>query len=1267
MGRYFVLGEVGVMDEQRGQAYLQLIQELLSCPSGEEPAVLQRNQNLIDTGLVQVMGQVIKILQEQGGENEARFLENITEQLAKSLKGQTTSEQQSDSDVMDFLMQVLQVIEQTPDPQIVYPLLEENLDKINFSLLESLENWAKKISKFNPEEQQILARVFFDLGRLFEQFPFNRLEVLEIAISSYGIAKQVFSRNRFTQEWAAIQNNLGNTYAERIRGDRDKNLEKAIFSYRLALQIYNPHNFLQEWATAHNNLATSYTERIRGEKAENLEQAILNYELALQAYSRRDFPEEWAMTHNNLATAFKNRIQGKKAENLEQAILNYELALQVYTYEDFPRKWAITQNNLSNAFSDRIRGEKKDNLEKAILALECSLKVRTREHYPQEWAMTQNNLATAYIARIKGKKDKNIEKSITLLELALQIYRRDKFPNDWAMTQSNLAIAYYSRIQGKRSENIEKAITSYQLALQIYRHDKFTYDWAKNQSDLATAYYSRIHGERLENIEKAIAGYQLALKVRTEEQFPEDWANTQHNLAAAYISRLKGSKSENIEKAITSYQLVLKVRTREAFPEGWSATQNNLAAAYIYRLKDDRLENIEKALIALHLSLQVRTRNSFPQDWAETHNNLAAAYAFRIKGNGSKNLEKAIAALQLSLQVYTHDDFPQDWAKIQNNLASIYCRRIQGQKLVNTKRAISIYWQALTVRKPDSFPNDCRKTARNLANLYADNHRYQDSLHPYQLALTATENLYQASISRFGQEAELKETNDLYRRAAYAHAKTNDLQHALEILEQGRARGLSETLQRDRANLDQIEQQNPELFNRYQTAANTLRNLEAIERSNQLTNENWSKSNADQATQTRAELKTCIAEIRQIPGYETFLALPTFADITQSLQPHRPLIYLTITPSGSLALILTPTESEPTINAIWLDNLNESDLIKLLNEQWLPASRNISKNFPNWLNTIDTITRQLWDQVMETIVNHLETQHITQATLIPTGYLSLLPLHAAWTEDPNTKTGRRYACDKICFTTAPNARSLQTAQAIAKNTSVSTLLAIDDPTHNDPNQGNLPSSAAEVTTAVATFPSQAKTLAHNQATREAVLAEIPNHNVLHFSCHGYANFNEPLKSGLAMANQEILSLSDLFNLKLDGVRLAILSACETGLPGTELPDEVVSLPTGLLQAGVAGVVASLWSVSDLSTMLLLTRFYDFWHNDNLEPAKALHQAQQWLRDTTNDEKLDYYDPQVNANTRIPKAIARDIYNRLYDADHNFAHPFHWAAFTYTGV
>jgi CHAT domain-containing protein len=151
-----------------------------------------------------------------------------------------------------------------------------------------------------------------------------------------------------------------------------------------------------------------------------------------------------------------------------------------------------------------------------------------------------------------------------------------------------------------------------------------------------------------------------------------------------------------------------------------------------------------------------------------------------------------------------------------------------------------------------------------------------------------------------------------------------------------------------------------------------------------------------------------------------------------------------------------------------------------------------------------------------------------------------------------------------------------------------------------------------------------------------------------------------------------LTLKDLLALNLakyNGIRLAILSACETALPGLDNIDEVVSLPVGLMQAGVAGVIASLWSVSDLSTMLLLTKFYELWREQHLPADQALRQAQIWLRDSTNDEKVIEFQTAID-NTRMSPATAQQLYNELaWDPknERSFAHPFHWAAFSYTGI
>jgi CHAT domain-containing protein len=306
---------------------------------------------------------------------------------------------------------------------------------------------------------------------------------------------------------------------------------------------------------------------------------------------------------------------------------------------------------------------------------------------------------------------------------------------------------------------------------------------------------------------------------------------------------------------------------------------------------------------------------------------------------------------------------------------------------------------------------------------------------------------------------------------------------------------------------------------------------------------------------------------------------------------------------------------------------------------------------------------------MGPLVDYLKKLGVHHIFLIPTGNLIFLPLHAAWTEDATSPTGRHYGLDTIQFSYIPNAQSLQAARAIADRTSTHSLLAVEEPCPTKADE--LPNAVHEVQTAIASFPNYTL-LCHEQATRSAMQALLPQHTALHFSGHGFAKLDSPLDSGLVMANDEILTLRDLLDLKLPGIRIAILSACETGLPGTQLPDEVISLPTGLLQAGVAGVVASLWSVADISTMMLLVRFYTLWQEENPEPAAALCLAQQWVRDTTNGEKLAYFKSlmQKSSISKIPNSTVDYLYKTLIlspPGDRDFAHPFHWAAFSYVGV
>jgi len=173
------------------------------------------------------------------------------------------------------------------------------------------------------------------------------------------------------------------------------------------------------------------------------------------------------------------------------------------------------------------------------------------------------------------------------------------------------------------------------------------------------------------------------------------------------------------------------------------------------------------------------------------------------------------------------------------------------------------------------------------------------------------------------------------------------------------------------------------------------------------------------------------------------------------------------------------------------------------------------------------------------------------------------------------------------------------------------LLAVDEPRLVSARR--LPNSAREVAAVGARFESS-RVLSGESATLQGVLQWMQNYAVLHFSCHGRARLDQLLESGLVLAHDQVLTLCAIMDLRLQGARLAVLLACETGLPQLDPPDEAISLPTGLVQVGVPGVVALLWPVSDQSTSVLMGRFYELWKGRGMCLDEALRQAQLCTRD-----------------------------------------------------
>ena len=622
------------MNEQRQQAYLNLIRSLLDSPSGEEPKILAANQELLDAGFMQTVEEVAVRFSQQGNNKTANWLRNLANYLRETLNLDNKVDLQSlsEEEIQKYYQFLMQVLKATSDskgnPQVVYPFLAKNTDKLDEVLAEILRRWGtNSLGEAKAEEAEYLAQVIFNFSNLIQQFPL---------------------------------------------GDKASNMEIAINGYEVVLTVCTREAWHKNWAVTQNNLGFAYNQRIKGDKADNIENAIAAITATLTVYTREALPQDWAITQNNLAYAYKERIKGDKAENIENAIAASAAALTVYTKEAFPFEWARTQTNLAAAYTERIKGDKADNIENAIAAITATLTVYTREAFPHDWAKNQNNLGVAYRDRIKGDKAENTENAIAASAAALTVYTKEAFPFEWAMAQNNLAVVYRERIKGDKAENTENAIAASAAVLTVFTTEALPFHWAKTQINLAGAYTERIKGDKAENIENAIAASTAALTVSTREAFPFEWAMTQNNLGLAYRERIKGDEAENIENAIAAYTAALTVFTRKAFPQYWAMMQSNLGIAYRERIKGDEVENIEKAIAAYDAALTIYTKDALPLDWAITQNNLAGVYRDRIKGDKAENIEKAITCSQNALEFMTYDAFPQKYGEALFGLGIAY-------------------------------------------------------------------------------------------------------------------------------------------------------------------------------------------------------------------------------------------------------------------------------------------------------------------------------------------------------------------------------------------------------------------------------------------------------------------------------------------------------------------------------------------------------------------------------------------------------------------
>ena len=185
--------------------------------------------------------------------------------------------------------------------------------------------------------------------------------------------------------------------------------------------------------------------------------------------------------------------------------------------------------------------------------------------------------------------------------------------------------------------------------------------------------------------------------------------------------------------------------------------------------------------------------------------------------------------------------------------------------------------------------------------------------------------------------------------------------------------------------------------------------------------------------------------------------------------------------------------------------------------------------------------------------------------------------------------------------------------------------------------GRLPNSLSEVSQIAGLLlekDNRVKVISGSSATERSFTGRSGKRDyILHVSTHGFFHdsgcFTNPMQnSGLLFADSQrywatdslvssisdvdgILRADEIARLDLNGCRLVVLSACQTGL-GEYNSEGVYGLQRAFKSAGARSILMSLWSVDDSATRELMVAFYNGLI-DGRNPDDALAAAQNLLR------------------------------------------------------
>lgn len=189
---------------------------------------------------------------------------------------------------------------------------------------------------------------------------------------------------------------------------------------------------------------------------------------------------------------------------------------------------------------------------------------------------------------------------------------------------------------------------------------------------------------------------------------------------------------------------------------------------------------------------------------------------------------------------------------------------------------------------------------------------------------------------------------------------------------------------------------------------------------------------------------------------------------------------------------------------------------------------------------------------------------------------------------------------------------------------------------------DLKAAVQEVETISSFYSQPRRLLVGPRATEDNITSEIPKADVVHLAMHFIQNGKSEMLSGFPLSPEApatdhssdgFWQSAEIYSLKLPRTRLALLSACQTGIEQHYNAEGAVGAARPFLVAGVPVVVASLWPVDSDATAALM---------------------------------IDLHKQRTRFERPVTQALRQAKLDMLHGPDLRYRHPYYWAPFVVVG-